>query len=120
MRSGVSTRLVFCLGLLLGSGQTCAAEAHGRLEVNGSAEWTQAQAETAGDIGDGGIGKLVKGDGADTADTAGDTGSPGRSASGDRSATKPEEGEAGESADGTGEIPVMIGECTGKRFKKCR
>ena len=117
MRSGVSTRLVFCLGLLFGSGQTCAAEAHGRLEVNGSAEWTQAQAETAGDAVDGGIGKFVKGDGADT---AGDTGSPGRSAAGDRSATKPEEGEAGESADGTGEIPVMIGECTGKRFKKCR
>lgn len=117
MKPDVSTRLVFCLGLLLGSGWICAEEAHGRLEVNDSAEWTQAQAETVGDAVDGGIVKFVKGDGADT---AGDTGSPGRSAAGDRNATKPEEGEAGESADGTGEVPVMIGECTGKRFKKCR
>lgn len=117
MKPDVLIRLVFCLGLLLGFGRICAEEAHGRLEVNDSAEWTQAQAETAGDAVDGGIGKFVEGDGADT---AGDTGSPGRSAAGDRNATKPEEGEAGDSADGTGEVPVMIGECTGKRFKKCR
>ena len=117
MKPGVSTRLVLCLGLLLGSGQTCAAEARGRLEANASAERNLAQAETAGDAVDGGIGKVVEGDGANT---AGDTGSTGRSTAGDRNATKPEDGEAGESADGTGEVPVMVGECTGKRFKKCR
>ena len=117
MKPGVLTRLVPCLGLLLVSAQIFAAETHGRLEVNDSAERNQARAEAAGDAVDGGIGKVVRGDGANT---AGDTGSTGRSAAGDRNATKPEEGEANESADGPGEIPVMIGECTGKRFKKCR
>ena len=117
MKPGVMTRLTFCLGMLLGSGQICAEEAHGRLEVNDSAEWTQAQGASTGNTVDSGIGTFVKGDGANT---AGDTGSPGRSAAGDRNTTKPEEGEAGESADGTGEIPVGVGECTGKRFKKCR
>ena len=117
MRSGVLIRLVFCLGLLLGSGRTCAEEAHGRLEVNGSAEWTQAQGGGTGGAVDSGIGEVVEGDGANIERSAG---SPGQSAAGDGNATKPQEGEAGDSADGTDGIPVMIGECTGKRFKKCR
>lgn len=117
MKPGVLIRLVSCLGLLLGSGHTYAAEAHGRLEVNGSAEWTQAQAEGTGSAIGGSIGKVVEGDGANSERRAG---SPGQSAAGDRNATKSEEGEADESADGIGEVPVMIGECTGKRFKKCR
>ena len=117
MRARVLTRLTFCLGMMLGSGQICAAEAHGGLEVNDSAEWNQAQAESAGGAVESGIGKVVTGNGSDIESSAGN---PGQSAAGDGNATKPEEGDAGESVDGTGEIPVRVGECTGKRFKKCR
>ena len=117
MKPDVLTRLTFCLGMLLGSGQICAEEVHGGLDVSDSAEWNQAQAESTGSAVDSGIGKVVKGDGANIESSAGNRE---RSAAGDGNAMKPEEGEAGESTDGTGEIPVRVGECTGKRFKKCR
>lgn len=117
MKPGVMTRLTFCLGMLLGSGQICAEEAHGRLEVNDSAEWTQAQTESTGNAVGGGVGNVVEGDGANIESSAGN---PGQSAAGGGNATKPGEGEAGDSADRTGEVPVRVGECTGKRFKKCR
>lgn len=117
MKPAMLTRLTFCLGMLLDSGQICAEEAHGGLEVNDSAEWNQAQAESTGSAVGGGIGKVVEGDGENIEN---DAGNPGPSVAGDGNATKPEEGEAGESAGRTGEIPVRVGECTGKRFKKCR
>ena len=117
MKSKVSARLTFCLGMLLGSGQIFAEEAHGGLEASDSAEWNQAQAESTGSAVGGGIGKVVEGDGEDMHS---DAGNPEQSAAGDGSAAKPVEGEASESVAGTGEIPVKVGECTGKRFKKCR
>ena len=117
MKPGVLARLTFCLGMLLGSSRMFAEEAHGGLGASDSAEWNQAQAESTGSAADGGIGKIVKGDGANIEIGVGN---PGQSVTGDGNAPKPEEGEAAESADGPGEIPVRVGECTGKRFKKCR
>ena len=117
MRPGVLARLTFCLGMLLGSGEMFAEEAHGGLAVNDSAERNRAQAESTGSAIASGIGKVVRGAGADIESIAGN---PGQSATGDGSATKPEEGGASESVAGTGEIPVKVGECTGRRFKKCR
>ena len=117
MKPGVLARLIFGLGILLGSGQLNAEETHGRLEASDSAEWNQAQAESTGSAVGGGIGKVVEGDGEDMHS---DAGNPGQSAAEGGSAAKPVEGEASESVAGTGEIPVKVGECTGKRFKKCR
>ena len=117
MKPGVLARLTFCLGILLGSGRICAEEAHGGFKENESAEWSQAQAESTGSAVDSGIRKVVKGGGRNIGS---DAGNPGQSVTGVGNATKPEEGEAGESVDRPGEIPVKVGECTGKRFKKCR
>ena len=117
MNSSVLLRLVFCLGTLHGSGQVSSEEANAVYKENDPAEWNQAQAEGTGRAVESGIRKVVTGDGEDIES---DAKNPGQSVTGDGNPTKlVEEGE-GKRGDETGEILGKVGECTGKRFKKCR
>ena len=116
MKSGVLLRLIFCLGIWHGSGQVSAEEANAGYKENDPAELNQAQAEGTGRAVDSGIKKVVKGDGENIES---DAGNPGQSVTVDGDATKPVEEGAGERVDETGENLEKVGECTGKRFKKC-
>ena len=116
MKSGVLLRLIFCLGIWHGSGQVSAEEANAGYKENDPAELNQAQAEGTGRAVDSGIKKVVKGDGENIES---DAGNPGQSVTVDGDATKSVEEGAGERVDETGENLEKVGECTGKRFKKC-
>ena len=117
MKLDVVLRLTFCLGILHGSGQVSSEEANGGYKESDAAEWNQEQTEGMGRAVDSGIEKVIKGDGKNIES---DAKNPGQSVTGDGNAKKLVEEGAGERVDETDENLGKVGECTGKRFKKCR
>lgn len=117
MKLGVLVRLTFCLGILHGPGLVSSEEVNDGYKGSDTTELNQEQVEGTGRAVYSGIKKVIKGD---DENIESDAGNPGQSVTGDGDATKLVEEGAGERGDETGENLGNVGECTGKRFKKCR
>ena len=115
--SSVSARLAFCLVLLYGCGHAASEEAKSGIGETGSAELVAERVEGIGTAFDGDVRIVVldcdvKVEGkcgeskALVAEVGMSTESAGES--------------AGDAVDEAAEIVANVGECSGKRFKKCR
>ena len=108
---GVLFRLALCAVLLLGFGHVSSEERNGKIKEIDAAAWNEENVEDAARAVDGGVAVAVT-------HTAGqaevdDGADPRKSDEGDGRATEPVDG-------GAGEVLVNVGECVGRRFKKCR
>ena len=117
MQSGALLRLTFCLVLLHGCGHVSSEEVSGRTGENDATEWNEQQLEGIGGAVDRVVRKVVKDHGRKV---EGDGRDPEQSATGDARTTELVAEGAGEVVDEAGEIPGKVGECVGRRFKKCR
>jgi len=109
--------LVVCLILLSGGGHAVSEEADDGLGGIEPAEHIAERAEGSGKAVDGDVGVVVvecnlKGEG-----MCGESGSP---ATGVGKAAKLVSEGAGEAVDGAAGFVANVGECSGRRFKKCR
>ena len=109
-KPGVLFWLTLCAVLLLGFGHGSSEERNGKIKEIGAAAWNEEKVEGAARAVDGGVAVAVTHtDEQAEVDGAG----PRKSDEGDGGATEPGD-------EGAGEVLVNVGECVGKRFKKCR
>ena len=106
MRPGVLLRLIICLAMLHGGGHASSGEVD-----NGEGDSVEPRVEGIERV----AGNVVGGH-----DEEGGGRDPGTLVGRVGKAVGPVDGRAGEGADGAGGVFGIVGECVGKRFKKCR
>ena len=109
-KPGVLFRLTLCAVLLLGFGHVSSEERNGIFKEIDGAKWNAEIVEGTARAVDGGVAVAVT-HSDKKAEVAG--ADPRESDEGDARATEPVD-------EGAGEVLVNVGECVGKRFKKCR
>ena len=109
MRPGVLLRLIICLAMLHGGGHASSGEV-GNGEGD-SVEPVEPRVEGIATA----AGNVVGGH-----DEEGGGRDPGTLVGSVGKAVEPVDGRAGEGAGGAGGVFGIVGECVGKRFKKCR
>ena len=106
MRPGVLLRLLICLAMLHGGGHASSEEVD-----NGEGDSVEPRVEGI----ERAAGNVVGG-----YDEEGGDRDPGTLVGRIGKAVEPVDGRAGEGAGGAGGVFGIVGECVGKRFKKCR
>ena len=109
MRPGVLLRLIICLAMLHGGGHAFSEEVD-----NGEGDSVEPVEPRVEGI-ERAAGNVVGGH-----DEEGGGRGPGTLVGSVGKAVEPVDGRAGEGADGAGGVFGIVGECVGKRFKKCR
>lgn len=117
LQSGVLPRLTVCLALLYGCGHAVSEEADRRLEGFDVAERVADRMEGIGTTVDGNAGIVVVDCHMKVAGKCEESGPPVTEV--DKIAVPVDEG-AGEVVDEAVAVVANVGECSGKRFKKCR
>ena len=115
--SSVLSRLTLCLVLLCGCGHAVSGETNDGLEGIEPAERIAERVKGIGKTVAGGVGVVV----VDCDVKAeGKCGESGPSATGVGKAANPVDEGAGDAVDGAVGLVANVGECSGRRFKKCR
>ena len=114
---GALLRLTVCLAMLHAGGHAGAETSGGGYGASAAVELGETHVEAKGGASGGGIGFVAAhGDGK----VEGDGDAPGQPIIAVGKVPGPIDEGAGEVAVGTGEVARPVGECSGRRFKKCR
>lgn len=117
MKSDVLFRLAFCLVLLHGYCHVSSAQTMDGNEEVDAVEWHKGYVQGTGRAVYRTVGTVVEGDGENVQRVGGGLAN---AVVGDGEATELVDEDASELVDATGEAFGAVGECSGRRFKKCR